>query len=66
MAARLRLVEEPPDAPLDPVREIIEARDRLQRLIGNPLLSDVQGAIDAAISILDHRIPNPQPRGHRS
>ena len=60
---RLRLVEDPPDAPLDPLKEVIEAREAVQRLYGNPLMSDVETAVECMVSILDGRIPNPRPKG---
>lgn len=61
---RLRLVPDPPDAALDPVQELIKARDALLPLTTNPLISVYgQDAVESTLRILDRRIPNPQPKG---
>jgi hypothetical protein len=64
--ARLRLVNGPPDAALDPIQEIISVRDSLERLQTNPLLAPpCESAVKTVARMLERQIPSPPPRNGR-
>jgi len=64
MAGRLRLVTDPPDAPLDPVKQLVEAARALEPIQRSPLLNRPgQICVECALSVIERTIPSPQPKG---
>lgn len=60
MDGRIRLVGDPPDAPLDPVRELAEGRDALRPLETNPMLSEqAHLAIRSCRTMIETHMPLP-------
>jgi hypothetical protein len=60
----LRLVTEPPDAPLDPVKELIEARETGRRVATNPLLSEpARRVAETFARMLDRHLSYLNPKG---
>ena len=62
--AVLRLVTEPPDAPLDPVKELIQTRDMVRRVATNPILpGHCSRAAEAFADLLDWHYSYLDPKG---